>query len=85
MTATEAWTWLSIGILVLGAPLVFLWFLRDAIRLLAGLGREREEGEDDVGADGGDGRSGEGRSGQGGDGQGGDAPRGPGSARPPAR
>lgn len=75
MTATEAWTWLSIGILVLGAPLVFLWFLRDAIRLLAGLGREREEGEDDAGADEGEARSGEGRH----------APRGGGSARPPAR
>jgi hypothetical protein len=35
----ELWTWVSIGILLFGAPLVFLWFLRDARKLLQGLGQ----------------------------------------------
>lgn len=47
MTATELWTWISIGILVLGAPLVFAWFLRDALALLAGLGEPKEDDAED--------------------------------------
>lgn len=40
MSAFEWWTWVSIAVLVVAAPLVFGWFLRDAIELLKGLGRE---------------------------------------------
>lgn len=37
------WTWVAIGILVLGAPLVFLWFLREAGDLLGGFRRSRKK------------------------------------------
>lgn len=38
MIGYEAWTRLAIAILVVGAPLVFFWFLRDAVRIVRGLG-----------------------------------------------
>lgn len=33
------WTYASIAVLVLGAPLVFIWFLGEVGELLRGLGR----------------------------------------------
>lgn len=39
----ELWTRLSIAVLVFGAPLVFAWFLGDALRLLRGVGRKDDE------------------------------------------
>lgn len=40
MSGYALWTDLAIWVLVLGAPAVFAWFLKDALRLLRGLGRE---------------------------------------------
>jgi hypothetical protein len=33
MTALELWTWISIGVLILGSSAVFVWFLRDVLRM----------------------------------------------------
>ena len=33
MTALELWTWVSIGVLILGSSAVFIWFLRDVLRM----------------------------------------------------
>lgn len=44
----ELWTRLSIGVLVFGAPLVFAWFLGDAIRLLRGVGGDDDGTERDA-------------------------------------
>lgn len=38
MSGYAVWTRIAIGVLVLGSPLVFLWFLKDAARLLQGFG-----------------------------------------------
>ena len=45
--AFEAWTRLAIGILVFGAPVVLVWFLKDAVRLFEELGRPREESREE--------------------------------------
>lgn len=42
MSGYALWTRIAIGVLVIGAPLVFLWFLGDAARLLRGLGSASE-------------------------------------------
>lgn len=56
MNGYAFWTHLSIVILLVGAPLVFLWFLGDALDLLRGLGRMEPEAREDDEAAGGDGR-----------------------------
>jgi hypothetical protein len=33
MTALELWTWIAIGVLIVGASAVFVWFLRDVLRI----------------------------------------------------
>ena len=33
MTALELWTWISIVVLILGSSAVFVWFLRDVLRM----------------------------------------------------
>jgi hypothetical protein len=33
MTALELWTWISIGVLIVGSSAVFAWFLRDVLRM----------------------------------------------------
>ena len=33
MTALELWTWISIAVLMLGSCAVFIWFLRDLLRM----------------------------------------------------
>jgi hypothetical protein len=33
MTALELWTWVSIGVLVVGSSAVFVWFARDLVRM----------------------------------------------------
>lgn len=52
MTKWEVYTWLAIGVLVVGSLAVFGWFLRDALRLYRRLGRGREVGKDGTGAGG---------------------------------
>ena len=42
----ETWTWLAIGVLVLGAPVIFVWFLKDAAKLLGRIGRAGREPPD---------------------------------------
>ena len=36
MTALELWTWIAIGVLILGSSAVFVWFARDLLRLARG-------------------------------------------------
>lgn len=33
MSSLAFWTWLAIGVLTLGSAAVFLWFLRDLLRM----------------------------------------------------
>lgn len=44
MSGYALWTEVAIGVLLVGAPVVFLWFLKDALRLLRGLGNGEERG-----------------------------------------
>lgn len=39
MSGYAVWTEVAIWLLVLGAPAIFAWFLKDAVRLVRGLGR----------------------------------------------
>jgi hypothetical protein len=49
MSVWSFWTWISVGVLTVGSVLVFLWFLRDLIRLRSDIiheeHAEEEEGE----------------------------------------
>lgn len=45
MSGLVFWTYLSIGVLVFLAPLVFGWFLKDAARLLRDVGRAGRRGD----------------------------------------
>ena len=40
MTALEWWTWVAIAVLILGSMGVFVWFVRDLMRL--GIGGDGE-------------------------------------------
>lgn len=33
MTSLELWTWIAIGVLIIGSSLVFIWFVRDLLRM----------------------------------------------------
>jgi hypothetical protein len=33
MTAIELWTWIAIGVLIVGSCAVFVWFARDLLRM----------------------------------------------------
>lgn len=44
MSAWDLWTWVAIAVLVLGAPLIFIWFLVDAVRLISGTGTDDDAG-----------------------------------------
>lgn len=45
MSGYALWTEAAIWVLLIGAPAVFLWFLKDALRLLRGLGNGEEGGD----------------------------------------
>ena len=45
-------TWASVVILVVGATVIFLWFLRDAGKVLRGDGGARAEGREESGESG---------------------------------
>ena len=44
MTSLALWTWISVVVLVLVPPVVFVLFLRDARRMFEDLKVEQEEG-----------------------------------------
>lgn len=33
MSPIELWTWIAIGVLVIGSSMVFVWFVRDLFRM----------------------------------------------------
>lgn len=45
MSQLALWTWLSIGALIVVPPVVFVFFLRDAARVLRAMGQTRFEGD----------------------------------------
>lgn len=47
MSGWEIFTWLNVGVLALGAPLVFIFFLRQLSRLLSEHERGRGGGSPD--------------------------------------
>ncbi len=47
MSGYALWTELAIWVLVVGTPVVFAWFLKDAARLIRGLGREEPDEPED--------------------------------------
>ena len=45
MSQLAVWTWLSVGTLIVVPPVVFVFFLRDAARVLRSMEQTRSEGE----------------------------------------